>query len=224
MNGFFFANPARIPVEPDSPEAHQLLVDELSKPQYQAARPTWFDLAAQAINDWLSSLLELPTGAGFESLFPLLAVVVLAGLIIATFLIFGRPRYRHKLTSPGTLFGSDDARNSAELRASAAAAFARGDFDTAIEEIFRAIARRQTERTIIRTDPGTTAQGFARRAGSCYPDASKKLLAAAQIFDGVRYLGVPGTAKKYQQIAELERELSEAKPVNQEALSLVLIS
>jgi hypothetical protein len=47
----------RIPVDPDSPEAKQWLIDELSKPQYQAAKPTWFDLLAKSINDWLSSLV-----------------------------------------------------------------------------------------------------------------------------------------------------------------------
>jgi len=48
--------PWDVPVDPEPPEARQWLVDGLSKPQYQAAKPTLFDQIAKAISDWFSSL------------------------------------------------------------------------------------------------------------------------------------------------------------------------
>ena len=43
--------PWHVPVDPEPPEARQWLVDELSKPQYQAAKPTLFDQIAKAISE-----------------------------------------------------------------------------------------------------------------------------------------------------------------------------
>ena len=48
--------PFEVPVDPDAPEAKQLLVDELAKPEYQNAKPTWFDLIMQSILDWINGL------------------------------------------------------------------------------------------------------------------------------------------------------------------------
>src|SRR5690606_30728862 len=44
------------PVEPESDEARRLILDELSRPQYAAAQPTWFDQLASAVWDWLTNL------------------------------------------------------------------------------------------------------------------------------------------------------------------------
>ena len=41
--------PFDVPVDPDAPEARDWLLDELSKQQYQAAKPTFIDLIAQQI-------------------------------------------------------------------------------------------------------------------------------------------------------------------------------
>ena len=49
---------ADIPVVPDAPEARRWLLEELSRPEYREAEPTAFDLAAQAVRDWLAALLS----------------------------------------------------------------------------------------------------------------------------------------------------------------------
>ncbi|MCS5734932.1 DUF4129 domain-containing protein [Herbiconiux daphne] len=205
--------PTDIPVDPDADQAREWLTNELGKPQYQAARPTWFDLVSQAIGDWLASL-RLPSGEGLGALVPLIVVLVLVALVVVAFLVFGRPRLnRRSQVATGALFGADDTRSAAELRASAARAAGDGDFTTAIEEAFRALARQLAERTIVMTAPGTTARDFAQRAGVAFPAASAELIACAMLFDGVRYLDRRGTREEFDRVTTLDRRLQAERPV-----------
>ncbi len=204
--------PIEVPVEPDAEEARQWLITELSKPEYEAARPTLFDRIAAAFFEWLGSIFNFGPGFGIPGLLPIiLTIVVLVALIVA-FLVFGVPRLnRRSAAQHGTLFGENDNRNAAALRLAAQAAAARGDFTTAITEMFRCIARGLSERTIVTTFPGTTATGFAAQAGSAFPNSASELVAAASTFNDVRYLGGEGTAETFGAIAELERSLRGAR-------------
>ncbi|RFA22668.1 DUF4129 domain-containing protein [Subtercola boreus] len=208
-----------VPVDPTAPEARQWVIDELSKPEYQAAKPTWLDLAAEAVQNWLAGLV-LPSGGDFGGVLPVLAAVVVVALIIVAFILFGRPRRnRSAVARLDALFGSDDRRSSAQLRSSAAAAARSGDYRTAIEELYRALARRQSERTVLRVDPGTTAQEFAVRAAQSYPPESGRLAAAARVFDEVRYLGAPGSREQYDALEGLEAAIRDAAPARREPVA-----
>ncbi|MEF2977787.1 DUF4129 domain-containing protein [Subtercola sp. YIM 133946] len=212
------ATGAAVPVDPSAPDARQLLLDELSRPEYAAARPTLLDRVASAVGDWLASL-TVPSDGNLGGLVPALGVVVALALIVAAFIVFGRPRRnRQAPTRVDALFGSDDRRSSAQLRASAAVAAEAGDYLTAIEEIYRSIARRQAERTVVRVSPGTTAREFALRAGASYPEQSGRLGDAAGVFDDVRYLGGRATAERYGRLASLEAELRDLLPTRREPL------
>lgn len=204
---------ADVPVEPGADEARDWVVGELSKPPYQAAQPTWFDRVSQAVGDWFASL-RVPDGSGFGGLVPLVVVLIVVALIVVAFLVFGRPRLNRRSTAPvGALFGADDTRSAAELRASAARAAEAGDLVTAVEEAFRALARGLAERTIVSTSPGTTAQDFSRRAASSFPAAREELGAGAVLFDGVRYLDRPASREDYDRIVALDRRLQNERPV-----------
>ena len=201
------------------------MVNELGKPQYQAARPTWFDLLSQGFQDWLNSL-RLPDGSGLSlpNLVPLIVIVIVVALLVVAFVVFGRPRLnRRSRVAPGALFGDDDTRSAAELRASAARAAASGDFATAIEEAFRALARSLSERTVVITAPGTTAQDFASRAGRAFPASAAEITAAAGLFDGVRYLGLPGSRDDFDRVAALDRRLQAERPVARDAIESELV-
>jgi hypothetical protein len=201
-----------IPVDPDAPDARRLLLDELGKPEYAAARPTLIDRIAQAIQEWLGSF-RAPEGGSVPNIFPLVVTVLIVGLIVAAFFVFGRPRLRRKTSSTGALFSDgDDARTAAELRASAQRAAASGDFVLAIEEIFRAIARQLAERTVVSVTPGTTAQDFAARAARAFPDHADRLTRGARAFDGVRYLDEPGSREAFDAVFELDRDITAARP------------
>lgn len=203
--------PLDVPLDPDADEARDWILRELSDPVYQAARPTWFDLLSQSIWDWITSL-QFGGGDGP----PVLALAVIGGLVlvalIVAFLIFGLPRLNRRSRAAGELFGDDDTRTAAELRRAAESAAAGSNWNLAIAEMFRAIARGLAERTIVTTTPGTTAHDFARRTGGVFREHAADLESAATIFDGVRYLGRSGSADQYQQVAALERTLRAARP------------
>lgn len=201
-----------VPVDPSSPEAQQWLRDELARPEYQAAKPTWFDLASKAVQDWFTSLFQGP-GGNAPPVLLIVVVLIVAGLIVAAFLIFGRPRRnRRSALERRTLFGSDEVRTAAELRASAEQAARAGDWPTAIEEQFRAIAAGLDERTLVHVSPGTTATEFAHRAARALPDEAEPLALAARSFDEVRYLDRPGSEAAYQHLVALDQRLRAMRP------------
>ena len=209
------ALPLDVPVDPDGPEARRWLLEELSKPAYQAARPSWFDQAVRQIEDWINSLInglgsvQVP---GIGSLLGLVAVAIAIALLVIAFLVFGLPRISRRSTAGGSLFAEEDARNAAELRRDAERAAASGDYTLAIAELFRALARGLDERTLVSTFPGSTATELATEAGEVFPGAASRLAVAAASFNGVRYLGARGTESEWEHLVALERELRTAKP------------
>jgi len=199
-----------VPVDPDGPQGQEWLRDELAKPEYEAAKPNWFDRLSQAIFEWIAGLGGDgdggPPGAGLLIILAIVAVVV-----IVAFLIFGLPRINRRSRVTGTLFGDDDSRTAAMMRKAAEDAARRDDYALAIAEMFRSIARGLAERTVLTTSPGTTAHDFAARAGTAFAEHTIALDAAAIAFDEVRYLGRDGTAEQYAAVAALETELRTAK-------------
>ena len=195
-----------VPVAPDSAQAQRWVIQELSKAEYRAAQPTWFDRASKAFWDWLQSL-KIDGVAGAQAPILIVALIVIIAAVVAAFVIFGSPRLNRRSAMSGTLFGDDDTRDAAAIRRSAEDAATRSDWVLAIEEIFRCIARGLAERTLVTVSPGTTARDFAARAGVLLPGFSQRLSAAASAFDEVRYLGGSGTEAAYGDAARLEQDL-----------------
>jgi hypothetical protein len=200
-----------VPVEPDAPDARELLLNELSDPAYAESQPTFFDLLSQAVFDWFGSL-RLGVGEGPPAVALVIGAVVLAAAIVAAILIYGLPRWRTRSRrEAGELLGENDRRTARQLRRDAERAAAAGDWSLAIAERYRAIARALDERTIVTALPGTTAHGFARSAARQFPDHGTQLEAAADRFDGVRYLGRAGTADDYDLVRTLDDTLDAAR-------------
>ncbi|TFC19533.1 DUF4129 domain-containing protein [Cryobacterium algoritolerans] len=206
---------AGIPVDPDAPEARLWLREELAKAPYQAARPTWFDRLSQAILDWFGSLVA-PSGAGLAGWVPLIVTIIIAAVLAALFLIFGLPRLNRRSSLATELFGVNDRRTAADLRTAALAAASHREWNLAGEEMFRALARGLFERTILMTTPGTTAHAVAERAAEAFPGDRVRLATAADVFDGLRYLGQVGTEEGFLALAALESDLRGAAPVRRE--------
>jgi Domain of unknown function (DUF4129) len=198
--------PLKVPVDPNGPDAQQLLARELAKSEYLKAQPSPFDRLVSGLINWLNSLLSTQTNGPPSLAFLIVLGIIVAGIVIAV-LVFGVPRVNRKSTVTGSLFGENDERSAGQMRTAAEGAAASGDYATAIAEMFRAIARGLAERTVLSIFPGTTAHDFSVRAGAVFPRFSAELTTAAASFDTVRYLGKPGTAHEYTAIATLEREL-----------------
>jgi hypothetical protein len=203
--------PFDVPVVPDQPEGQDWVIQELSKPQYQAARPTLWDQILDAILNWLGSFqiggVQGPPAFGLG----IVILLVVAALVVAI-LVFGLPRLNRRSKVAGAIFGEDDLRTAAQLRDVAARAAAAGDWATAITELFRSIAKNLAEREMLITFPGTTAREFGARGGRLFPAHAADLASAAASFDGVRYLGAAGSREEYERVDRLERAIRAAKP------------
>lgn len=199
------------PLDPDSDQATEWLINELSKAPYQAAKPTLFDRISQSFLEWLNSLT-----VGDGSAIPPLAFVALIAVaiiaIIATIIVYGIPRLNRKSRHEVILFGETDHRTSAQLRDAAEKAAAQEDFTSAVANMFRATARGLSERTLVTMTPGTTAHGFAIRASKVLPELENELDRAADTFDLIRYGRTPATRAQYEQLRDLESRVRATTP------------
>lgn len=198
------------PLDPDGPVAQQWLRHELAKPEYQAAKPTWFDRVAQQISEWFSSL---GAGVGGDAGWILagIGIAIAAALIVGAFVVFGLPRLRRRAPA-ATVFDADDGRSAADLRRGASAAAEAGRYDDAVRDLFRAMARSLGERTIVLLLPGTTSQELAIEAAHALPDFADALHRSATLFDGVRYLGHASGPDDYGALLALDHDLAKATP------------
>lgn len=205
------------PLTPDGDEARRWAEQELSDPVYDIAEPTPFDRVARAIGDFLEWLLNPDVSGVWGSAFAIVVTIVIVLVIVAAFLIWGRPRItRRAAARPDPLFADSEQRSAAELRAAAAERARAEDWNAAIVLRFRAIARGCIERGVIDPPPGATVHGFARAAAQAFPQLAARLEAAASAFDDVRYLRRPGTARLYALVAEVDDEVGAARPVVRE--------
>ncbi len=219
MTGGLWAVVTAIPLDPDAEEARRLLREELAKPPYREAEPNWFDLVSKAFFDWLASLFSGADGAGGGWL-PLVATVIVVGILVTALLIWGVPRLNRRRKPAPVLFGERDGRSAEQMRSAASAAAASADWSLAIAEQFRALAAGLAERTVVAVNPGTTATDFARAAARALPPESAALRDAARAFDEVRYLEHQGSEADYRAVRALDDRVRRARPALPEPAEL----
>jgi len=207
---------ADVPVDPDRDEARRWLEEELGRGSGPdpGETPGWW----QEFQEWLRRLLSGGAGPGEaaggdtgQAVGIAIAIVLVVALLVVAFAIFGLPRVRRRSKVTGDLFGTDDERSALQLRGVARQAAERGDYTTAVVELFRSLARDLAERGVVQTFPGTTARDFARRAGAAFPREAERLGEAASVFDGVRYLGHTGTLDQWLRVSALDEDLRAAR-------------
>ncbi len=203
------------PLEIDENPARDLLQGELAKTEYTQASPTWLDLWIDDFWNWVNDLLQPIEGVpgGFSPIALILGGLVVLGVLA---LLIGRPilaqRARRRTGTPADLFDGDE-RSARDLRGSAAAAASRGDFETAVVEQFRALARAVHDRTVISLSPGMTATAVAEATGVSFPGHAPALHVAAKSFDAARYLGLGASEADWRQLRDLDLALDSAAPV-----------
>lgn len=207
--------PVDVPVDPDDEQARRWLEEELGRTGQQPAAPSEPPQWLVDFLDWLRSLFGGGQGddqsGGNGNLGAVVLIVLIVAALGAAFWIFGLPRLRKRSKVTGDLFGDDDDRSASQLRTAAQTAADAGDYTTAVVEAFRSLARDLAERGFVLTFPGTTARDFARRAADLFEGTHDRLLEAADVFDGVRYLEAVGTREQWQRMSALERELRTAR-------------
>jgi len=204
--------PLDVPVEPAPPEATEWLIDELSKPEYNATQPGLLEIIGRAISDWFASLFDAASGGPMPFAWFLVALALVAVVVVVALLLRGLPRIQPRSRIDGGIMG-EDARDAAAFRRDAATAAARGDYAAATIEMFRAIARGVAERELVAVTPGTTAREFADLAARAFPAEATALVNASAAFDAVRYLDHPGSSEAYASITALEARIRASRPM-----------
>jgi|GEM_PF-256791 len=201
---------ARVPVEPDREQARAAAIEELSKREYQAARPGLFSRAVAWLIDQLSRV-RLPehTGSaiGLAALLAVIAAVVLFALART-----GGLRGAARLRTPAEVLAASRL-DAAGHRAAADRHAAAGEWSAAVLERFRAIARLLEERAILAPSPGRTADEVAAEAAAWLPDLGADLAAAARAFDDVCYGDRRGTPQADAQLRGLDEAVRRARPL-----------
>ena len=185
-------------------DGQRLARTELSKSIYHP-QPSLAQRAAHFVIDWLGRLFRatqaLPGGWwGF------IVLIALAVLLVAVVLARTGPvaRARRRRAEPGA---TSQARTAREHREAAARLAGTGDYAAAICERVRAIAAELDERGVLAPRIGRTADEFAAEAGRALPPHAAGLLAAARLFDEVRYGRRPGTRPGYDRVTELDTRI-----------------
>ena len=200
------------PLTPDDDTARRWVTGELSRPEYAAARPNWFDLVSQKVADWFGSL-HLGGGHGPNGWLAVIGIALALALIVLAVLRFGLPRRNRRARRAGAGGEVADTRTAEQLRAAADRAATQGDWALAVVERFRAIAASLAERTVVAVRPGTTAHEVAVQAAAVFPAETPALRDAADTFDAARYLGRPQDRAAHERLRALDERLRRAAPV-----------
>lgn len=196
------------PLDPSSDEAREWLVRELASGRYQS-RP--------GLLDRLRELLERLLGSSPDSGLPSVFLPVAIGLALAALALVLVRVLRRDVGRSGPADGSgvlDLPDVPADtLRRQARAALTGGDWDTAVLDGLRAVARGAVERALLDDAPGRTAHEVAVALSSLFPGEEGALVAAAEAFDAVRYGDRRATRTRAEEVVALDARVLAARPV-----------
>jgi hypothetical protein len=186
--------PAETPVDPDRNEARRWAIEELSKPQYADAKPSWFDKLVNDFLEWLRSLNSGGPGPGPDWTWPVAILLAIALVVTAV------------------IIDEETTLDAATFRSRAAAAASRGDWNTAVVEQFRALVRSAEDRTVIDPQAGRTADEAAAQLGRAFSGSQAQLDEAARLFDTVKYGHTEAGSENYATLQALDSRLATLKP------------
>lgn len=199
----------RPPLDPDAPTARRLLEDELARPVYRGEKGL-LQRAMEWVVEQLDSVVGL--GAGMNATAVAVVTVLVVAVIVTVALVVAGPVRRARAASHDAAVLTDDARTSADIRASAERAAASGDLALATVERFRAVARSLEERAVLDDAPGRTAEEVADAAALAFPAEAADLRSGARTFDAVMYGGRRATTGSYDAMVALDTTLASARP------------
>ena len=183
--------------------------EELSKREYQEARPGLLQRGIEWVFDRVTELLDRAGGAAPGGLLGLLALAVLLGLLIAVVLARVGPMARRSTGTP--LFEGDTELSAGEHRALADSAARDGRYADAVRERLRAVVRELESRGALDPRPGRTAGEVARDGGAAVPALADDLRRASVLFDEVWYGGRTADAASYAVLTAVDERVCGAR-------------
>lgn len=194
-------------LRPDPGTAQDWVRAELAEKPYQPS-------LLERISGWFWDLLDRIVGAaqGVGRLSPLAALAILVVLLTGLALVLARLRSSPRRRTPAGAVHEDEAAGADEYRRRAARARAEGRWDDAVVEGMRAIARGLVERALVDDLPAATAREVASGGARVFPAHADRLVAAANLFDGVRYGDRHATRGPAEDLLALEEALRHQRP------------
>ncbi len=195
----------------DRDEARDLLNQELAKPEYNQRENPLVRFAAWLMEQ-LNNLLNVLPGSG--SLSSVLIIVVV--LIVVSAVIFAsRQRLRDRALSvkaARSVLGEENL-SAGQFRSRADSSAARGDWDAALLDYYRALTAGAGERTLLDDAPTRTAHEVAGTLATTFPDHGQALRWSADAFDRVRYGQQSCTQAEAERVRDLDGTVQKARPV-----------
>ncbi len=188
-----------VTLQPGRQEAREWAIRELSGREYQEARPSLITRALTWMGDHISGW-QGPGGPGAGT-GAVIAVTVVA-LIVSLAVWRSGGLHRTARSHSGPALDGAPASSAQHYAAADQAASAR-DWNTAVAERFRGIARALEERTILSAQRGRTADEIAIAAAAVLPALGAEFTSAARIFDDVWYGGQGATAVQDDALRQL---------------------
>lgn len=201
------------PLTPNSDEARRELAHELSNPIYSDPG-SWIDDLINRLLDWLTGGTPPTEGLSTGQLVALI-VVAAALAAVVVWALLGPVRSRRR--ARGTALFAADERTATQLRTEAESLASSEQWSLAYVTLFRAMIRTLGERGVITEFAAMTAQEASDLASQRLPGFEARLGAAAGVFDLLAYDHRTARADQYQQLVDLDAEVSTAQAVAPEA-------
>jgi hypothetical protein len=200
-----------VPVEVGRDDARRAAATELTDPAYRAAEPSLLTKVLRWVGERIASVLDSISSTVPGGIFGLLLLIIVVTVLVVVIRLkagkIGRSARREYQVFEGR------ARSAEEHRRAAEAAAARGDFDEAVRERFRAVVRALEQRALLDERSGRTADEAAADAGKLLPGCATELREGAAAFDDVHYGGRRATAEGYHRLVELDGLCQAERPV-----------
>jgi hypothetical protein len=201
-----------VPVDIGRDAAREAAHTELSRQVYAEAQPPLAIRIIRWIVSWFTDLLDrvaAATPGGWYGVVLFLGIVAIAAYAVMrrTGMVRGAAAGRNEHSVFGLAI-----RSAAEHRRVADAAAATGDWETAVQERFRAVIRSLEERGLIEDQPGRTADEAAMAGGMAFPGSAEALARSARTFDSIAYGGKLATHEQDEQLRSLDAAVRSARP------------
>jgi hypothetical protein len=200
---------AGVPVHPDRGTAREWAVQELSRREYQEAKPGF---ATRVIQWFLDRLSDVPIGIDAPPVLGLVVITVVVAAVV-TYAVHRSGGLRATARRKAAQVLPEKHTTAAEHRAAAQRHALTEEWGAAVVERFRAIARELEERALLNPQPGRTAREVARDGGKALPDLAADLLQAAHYFDDVSYGQLTVDRAAEQTLRDLDERLQAARSV-----------
>ncbi len=179
--------------------------EELLKQEYQSQRPGLMQRLLQWLGHKILEVMASTSGGNLGLV--IFLTLMLVGVVVVVVML----RRRTRLAVPSTgkaLFDGPDQSSAQQHREQAQRYARQHQWDLAVRERLRAIARHVEQAGVLQPRPGRTAEEIAAEAGRLFPPISGDLRVAVRCFEDVWYGQHQAGSADYALLCEKDQRIS----------------